>query len=798
MASAHHAAQHSRYALPPPPGSNSDFRLPSLKDLNFSYRPLQSSQDIPAGHNSSSTLEPSPNASQEPLPRHSQTWSRSSQSSSLLGASTPAPQHHSQQHQHPYQHQHQQHHQPQTPHQQHTPPLSAGPEMSASRVDYSPKHDNAGYMTPAIPMSAQVTPVPASVSLGTRGDETSHTQHGQAKRARTSSQNMNTSREVRPVHTSYSTQYASYPSSHPPPSSPFHTQVTLAAPSSHSTSHSSHQAPPPPPQQSHPTHINHSAAHPHPPPPAHEQMQHQPAPVSAHPGYPSYQQQQTYLSHRPPVHPPQPVHQTHPQHSNPYPSPGPPQSAPPPQGPWEQSHHQAPPPVQQHHHQQHTAPPPPSQHVSQPAHVQTHPPPPTHAHMHPQHPEPPPQHHHQAPPPTPATPQQLQTPHMQQRQPPVQPQHQHSYPPPLQQAPQLAPQPVQPPPFQRTTALVPTDLDARSAYPPQEPERVPSPRDAALAEIVKHCQALYAFASRYAQLQAGLPNVQPSPQEMAEMTQRANHVVRLLEEFRRLYAPESDVVTKIDAPTPMITDDHRPPKRPWEDMSHDGPNEATFQEYSAGDKSQQSTAEQDMEIIRTKRASSTAGGSGTAGQPKSKYRKRSRATPPGKCHSCNIRETPEWRRGPDGARTLCNACGLHYAKLMRKRDKAHGPNGDPPRIDLDTLRASARANEANEKSRTSKQQSQSMHQADEPSSPMDQQHHQGSFLVMMPPESTTNSNSAPAVDRMSTQPHHAMPSSSGAMAVPPHWGSAAPSANRGGYAPEQHQSYMRSSQTSPR
>ena len=35
-----------------------------------------------------------------------------------------------------------------------------------------------------------------------------------------------------------------------------------------------------------------------------------------------------------------------------------------------------------------------------------------------------------------------------------------------------------------------------------------------------------------------------------------------------------------------------------------------------------------------------------------------RATPPGKCHSCNIRETPEWRRGPDGARTLCNACGL--------------------------------------------------------------------------------------------------------------------------------------------
>ncbi|KZP23853.1 GATA-domain-containing protein, partial [Athelia psychrophila] len=116
----------------------------------------------------------------------------------------------------------------------------------------------------------------------------------------------------------------------------------------------------------------------------------------------------------------------------------------------------------------------------------------------------------------------------------------------------------------------------------------------------------------------------------------------------------------------------------------------------------QTTAEQDMEIIRTKRATSTAVAAGSAmagagaGQPKSKYRKRAsgqRATPPGKCHSCNIRETPEWRRGPDGARTLCNACGLHYAKLMRKREKQIATEGKAPRIDMETLRASARAAE---------------------------------------------------------------------------------------------------------
>lgn len=40
---------------------------------------------------------------------------------------------------------------------------------------------------------------------------------------------------------------------------------------------------------------------------------------------------------------------------------------------------------------------------------------------------------------------------------------------------------------------------------------------------------------------------------------------------------------------------------------------------------------------------------------------------PGRCHSCNRTETPEWRRGPDGVGTLCNACGLQYAKLRRKR-----------------------------------------------------------------------------------------------------------------------------------
>lgn len=37
-----------------------------------------------------------------------------------------------------------------------------------------------------------------------------------------------------------------------------------------------------------------------------------------------------------------------------------------------------------------------------------------------------------------------------------------------------------------------------------------------------------------------------------------------------------------------------------------------------------------------------------------------------KCKHCESIETPEWRRGPDGSRTLCNACGLFYSKLIKR------------------------------------------------------------------------------------------------------------------------------------
>ncbi|KAH7335465.1 hypothetical protein B0J17DRAFT_719992 [Rhizoctonia solani] len=64
---------------------------------------------------------------------------------------------------------------------------------------------------------------------------------------------------------------------------------------------------------------------------------------------------------------------------------------------------------------------------------------------------------------------------------------------------------------------------------------------------------------------------------------------------------------------------------------------------------------------------------------KKKKRERKGAT---QCASCHATSTPEWRRGPLGPRTLCNACGLVYAKLMKKRAKEEeklSPGGSPRR-----------------------------------------------------------------------------------------------------------------------
>ncbi|GAA5978525.1 hypothetical protein JCM11641_007973 [Rhodosporidiobolus odoratus] len=48
--------------------------------------------------------------------------------------------------------------------------------------------------------------------------------------------------------------------------------------------------------------------------------------------------------------------------------------------------------------------------------------------------------------------------------------------------------------------------------------------------------------------------------------------------------------------------------------------------------------------------------------------KRRPKTPPDCCAVCSCTETPEWRKGPAGSRSLCNGCGLLAAKRAKERD----------------------------------------------------------------------------------------------------------------------------------
>jgi len=46
------------------------------------------------------------------------------------------------------------------------------------------------------------------------------------------------------------------------------------------------------------------------------------------------------------------------------------------------------------------------------------------------------------------------------------------------------------------------------------------------------------------------------------------------------------------------------------------------------------------------------------------------------CADCGTLDSPEWRKGPRGPKTLCNACGLRWAKKEKKRDRpVHSDQG---------------------------------------------------------------------------------------------------------------------------
>ncbi|KAF8623502.1 hypothetical protein AX15_006285 [Amanita polypyramis BW_CC] len=63
---------------------------------------------------------------------------------------------------------------------------------------------------------------------------------------------------------------------------------------------------------------------------------------------------------------------------------------------------------------------------------------------------------------------------------------------------------------------------------------------------------------------------------------------------------------------------------------------------------------------------------------KKKKLKKSHPTEQYVCITCGRTDSPEWRKGPLGPKTLCNACGLRWAKQMRKYDEPAEGTSEAP------------------------------------------------------------------------------------------------------------------------
>ncbi|KAF9883152.1 blue light receptor [Aspergillus nanangensis] len=107
---------------------------------------------------------------------------------------------------------------------------------------------------------------------------------------------------------------------------------------------------------------------------------------------------------------------------------------------------------------------------------------------------------------------------------------------------------------------------------------------------------------------------------------------------------------------------------PAEDLSHiEGIEVMTGLFYGDGERSQGLSTglrqgrliQCDMEMITSDQQARTIQDSDRRKRLKGEYM----------CTDCGTADSPEWRKGPEGPKTLCNACGLRWAKKEKKRQE---------------------------------------------------------------------------------------------------------------------------------
>ena len=122
----------------------------------------------------------------------------------------------------------------------------------------------------------------------------------------------------------------------------------------------------------------------------------------------------------------------------------------------------------------------------------------------------------------------------------------------------------------------------------------------------------------------------------------------------------------------------------YEGSSHvDGIEMLTGLRYGAGERSHGiSTGAESPNLIRgdagipisadynrhgTTNIAHAGGTSSSLGGGDKKFSKKMKAADEYVCTDCGTLDSPEWRKGPSGPKTLCNACGLRWAKKEKKR-----------------------------------------------------------------------------------------------------------------------------------
>ncbi|KAL8276219.1 hypothetical protein RQP46_011380 [Phenoliferia psychrophenolica] len=96
--------------------------------------------------------------------------------------------------------------------------------------------------------------------------------------------------------------------------------------------------------------------------------------------------------------------------------------------------------------------------------------------------------------------------------------------------------------------------------------------------------------------------------------------------------------------------------------------------YPSTDYAQASSSSSTSKLPPLRPMSDGAASPGGEGSPGSGKSSRAKAEPiskvgPKACESCGIINSPEWRKGPSGVKSLCNACGLRYARSVARKNK---------------------------------------------------------------------------------------------------------------------------------